>query len=192
MIGAAGRAMIGGRLGAIAPVPFVGAAAILVALIVFTPVLLASGPSPLAVQAKLEVYRTVGSPMTEFTINALGDVPYARLDLGLGTGFVWTGSCPAAPLHWNYTNGTDEVDLNVQTNETPVVVNATAVYDRGGAVTVFAGEIAFDIVNPGAPSEALELAPCAGTPGVSPPGSWSVSQLPLTILLVNFGSGGPP
>jgi hypothetical protein len=183
---------LSGRLGAVAPVPFVGTAVILVALIIFTPVLLAPGPSPLAVQAELVVYRVVGASTTDLYVHAVGsDVPYAGIDLGVGTGFTG-GGCPSSVPSWNYTNGTDLLELSALASGSPFVVNTTVVYASGGARTVYAAELAFDIVNPGAPDEGFAISACPWTPGESPPGSWAVANLPLSLLLVNFGSGGPP
>jgi hypothetical protein len=180
------------RLGAVAPVPFVGTATILVALIVFTPVLLGTGPSPLAVRAELVVYRVVGGTTTDFYVHAVGsDVPYSQVRVALGTGFAWRGSCPTSGLNWTYSNRTNLLDLSVIANLTPVVVNATAVYNSGGTTTVYAGELAFAIIGLGATNEAIAIAPCPWTSAESPPASWSVSNLPLTLLLVNYGSGGP-
>jgi len=182
-----------GRLGAVAPVPFVGLAAILIALIVFTPVLLAAGPSPLAVQAELEVYRTVGASSTEFDVHGIDPgIPYQSLNLSVGTGFSWSGSCPDTMLNWTYVNETNEAVVNVLSSATAVVVNATAVYDQGGTRAVYAGEIAFSIDNFGAPNEAIRYAPCPWTPSVSSTGSWAVSQGSLPLPLVNYGSGGHP
>jgi hypothetical protein len=182
----------GGRLGAVAPVPFVGVATILVALIVFTPVLLAPGPSPLAVQAELSVYRTLGSPTTEFYVHGIDPVvPYRWVNLSLGSGFPWTGSCPTTPLNWSYTNETNETVSNVVSGADPVVVNATLVYLQGGTRVLYAGEMAFHVVNRGSASEGLAIAPCPWTPGLSPPTSWAVSNLPLGLLLVDYGTGGP-
>ena len=182
------------RLQTIAPVPFVGAAAILVALIVFTPVLLASGPSPLAVRAELVVYRVVGSPTTQFYVHAVGsDVPYATIDLALGSGFAWSGgSCPGTVANWTYVNETNRLDLLAVTDEDPVLVRATATYNQSSGPTIYAGELAFDVVNPGSSGESLTIVPCASTPGLSPPGSIATADLPLSLYLVNFGSGGPP
>ncbi len=184
----------GGRLGAYAPVPFVGAAALLVALIVFTPVLLASGPSPLELQAELVVYQPPSSTALQFDVRAIGDtVPYARLEIALGGGFPWTGSCPTSGVGWSYTNATNMLELSVNTSLSPVVVNASAVYRAGGTTTIYDAEFAFYVVNPGAPGESLAIAGCShATPGVTTPSSWPVSQLPHAWLLVNFGSGGPP
>lgn len=181
-----------GRLGAVAPVPFVGTATILVALIVFTPVLLATGPSPLAVQAELTVYRPVGSTTTEFAVHAFDpEVPYRWLNLSLGTGFHWSGSCPSAKLNWSYANETNELVASLEANTGPVVVNATAVYDQGGSRTDYAGALAFQVLNVGSSSETLVYVPCAWTPGIGPGGSWAVSRGTLPLPLVNYGTGGP-
>lgn len=182
-----------GRLGAVAPVPFVGLAAILIALIVFTPVLLAAGPSPLAVQAELEVYRTIGSSSTEFDVHGIDPgIPYQSLDLWLGTGFSWTGTCPDSSLNWTYVNETNEAVVNVLSSSMAVVVNATAVYNQGGTRAVYSGEIAFAIDNFGGSNEAIRYAPCPWTPSVSSSGSWAVSQGSLPLPLVNYGPGGHP
>jgi hypothetical protein len=181
-----------GRLGAVAPIPFAGTAAILVALIVFTPVLLATGPSALAVQAELAAYRVSGSLTTEFTVHAYDpNVPYRWLNLSLGTGFTWNGGCPTTKLNWTYTNGTNELVASVLTNATAVVVNASAVYSQGGSRTVYAGELAFAILGFGTSTERLAYAPCRWTPSVASAGSWAVSQGALPISLVNYGAGGP-
>ena len=184
----------GGRLGAVAPVPFVGVAAILVALIIFTPVLLSTGPSPLAVQAELVVYRAVGSPTTEFAVHGYDpDVAYAWVNLSVGTGFVWNGSCPAVSrLSWSTTNETDEVTANAVVSTVPVVLNATATYLGTAGRTVFAGELAFDVLNLGLTSESLAVAVCPWTSKVTAVSSWGVSGGALVIGLANYGSGGPP
>jgi hypothetical protein len=184
----------GGRLGAYAPVPFVGAASILVALIVFTPVLLASGPSPLALEAELVVYRVPGGSSTQFDVHAIGAlVPYAQVNVSIGSGFPWSGSCPSSGVTWNYTNVSATLGLSVSTGASPIVVNASATYSSGGTTDIYAAELAFEIVDFGSPGESLSIVPCSSaTPGVSSPGSWPVSELPHAWLLVNFGSGGPP
>jgi hypothetical protein len=182
-----------GRLGRVAPVPYVGTAAILVALIIFTPVLLATGPSPLAIQAVLTVYRVSGGPATDYGLHgADADTPYRWLNVSFGTGFSWTGACPSGGLIWRYDNATNATGVDVASSANPVVVNVTAVYERGGARTLYAGEIAFFVSGQNSSSESLSYAPCAWTPSVTPPGSWAVSLGTLPIDLVNYGSGGPP
>ncbi len=181
-----------GRLGRVAPVPYVGTAAILVALIVFTPVLLATGPSPLAVQARLTVYRVSGGPTTDYgLIGVDADTPYRWLNLSFGTGFSWSGACPAGGLSWRYDNATNATSVNDASGANPVVVNATAVYEFGGSRTVYAGAIAFYVSAQNSSSESIAYAPCPSTPSVTPPGSWAVSLGTLPIDLVNYGSGGP-
>jgi hypothetical protein len=183
-----------GRLGAVAPVPFVGLAAILVALIVFTPVLLAPGPSPLAVQAYLGVYRAAGSSSTEFALHAYDDdVPYSSITLAIASGFSWSGSCPSGKLSWNVTNATDVTASILETADNPVVVNATAVYDQSGTRTVYAGELAVYVTNLNSSSESLVFAACPWTAALGTPGPWAVSHNAADpIPLVNYGTGGPP
>jgi hypothetical protein len=193
--GRGGGASLPSRLGRYAPIQFVGPAAILVALIVFTPILLTNGPSALAVQAELTIYRVTGGTTTEFYVHAVGsEVPYAQIDLDYGTNFTWVpGACPTSGIHWTHTNATDLLELGHSTASNPFLVNATAVYAPHGARTVFAGMLAFDITGVGQPDETVTMVPCTSTtPGLSAPTSWSVSKLPLSLLLVNYGSGGPP
>lgn len=186
------RSSILNRLGSVAPVPFVGVAAILIALIVFTPVLIASGPSSLAVQGYLYVYRVAGSAETDFEITAYDqEVAYGWINLSVGSGFPWTGGCPTAKLNWTYDNETNELVASVVADSNPVVVNASAVYDQGGTRTVYAAEIAFDVVGLNSSGESLDYTPCPWTPGVSS-GSWAVSRGTLGLSLVDYGPGGPP
>jgi hypothetical protein len=181
-----------GRLGRVAPVPFVGTAAILVALIVFTPVLLASGPSPLAVQGVLTVYRPLGGPTTDVGAHGVdAGTPYRWLNLSFGSGFRWDGSCPSSGLTWQYDNATNVTGVNRVTGANPVVLNATAVYVSSGVTTVYAGAVAVELVGQNTSSESLLFAACASTPGMGPPGSWAVSLGTLQIDLVNYGSRGP-
>ena len=180
------------RLGAYAPVPFVGAAAILVALIVFTPVLFSGGPSPITIQARLTVDRIVGANATHLYVGSLGgDVRYSAINLSVGTGFTWSGSCPTAVSHWSNTTDTQVIELESSVGATSAEVVASAVYDARGAVTVYEGALAFNVTHEGAADEAIVMAPCALTPGFSPPTSWPVTDLPLSLLLVNYGSRGP-
>ena len=182
-----------GRLGAVAPVPFVGVAAILVALIVFTPVLLASGPSPLAVQAELTVYRAVGSGSADYGLHGLdGSVPYRWLNLSFGSGFSWTGGCPASAPSWSLTSLVNATGVSVVEAANPVVVNASAVYVQGGSRTVYAGVVALYVPDLNASSPTLDYLPCPPTPTVTSSGSWSVGSGTFPVTLVNFGAGGPP
>jgi len=183
-----------GRLGAIAPVPFVGTATLLVALIVFTPVLLAGGPSPLAVQPVLSVYRAPGASATSFDVHGADpNVPYLWLNVSVGTGFVWNGLCPgsAGVAKWSYWNGTNTLGWTLVAGANPVVVNASVVYAQSSGRTVYAGELAFDLTGQNTSGESLLYVACPWTSTVSPGGSWTVSLGPLPIDLVNYGSGGP-
>jgi len=183
------------RIGRYAPIQFAGPAAILLALIVFTPILLSNGPSALAVQAELTLYRVTGGATTEFYVHAVGsEVPYTQIDLDYGTNFTWVpGACPTSGILWTHTNGTDLVELGHSTAANPFVVNATVVYAPQGSRTVYAGMFAFDITSLGLADETVTMVPCTSvTPGLTAPTSWSVSKLPLSLFLVNYGSGGPP
>jgi len=188
------RAAAASRLGAAAPLPFVALAAILVALIVFTPVLLASGPSPLEVQAILGVYRAPGSATTSFEIHGYDpDVPYRFLNLSVGTGFAWTGACPTGPLTWSYTNTTNQTATTLASSSAPLVVNASAVYGQGSGRTVYAGELAIEVTNQNTSSETLVFVVCPSTPTLPTPSPWTVSLTGADpIPLVNYGAGGPP
>ncbi len=194
MTGSDAREPIAGRLGAYAPIPFVGASAILVALIVFTPVLLSGGPSPLAVRAELVVYRVVGGAVTDFYVHGVDPtVPYWEIDVALGTGFGWTGACPTSGVRWAYHNETHALGLAVNSSSGSTLVLARAVYNASSGPTVYEAQFAFNITNFGRPDEAVTIVPCvAATPGVSGPGSWLVANLPVPLLLVDYGSGGPP
>lgn len=182
-----------GRLGAVAPVPFVGAATLLVALIVFTPVLLATGPSPFAVQAELSFYRAGGSSVTEVFVEGVDPhVAYRWLNLSLGSGFSWTGTCPSSVADWSYTNETNATVVAVFSGANRVLVNVTAVYLQASGRTVYAGEVAVEITGQNTSAESLVYAPCSWASGLGSGGSWTVSLGTLSILLVNYGSGGPP
>jgi len=183
----------GSRLGHYAPLPLVGVATLLVALIVFTPVLVASGPSALSVRAELSVYRVIGSASTQFYLHAVGDVAYASVQLAVGTwSAAWAGVCPTSGIVWSYDNRTDAQAVVTVANSTPVVVDAVATYDQGGTLTIYAGELAFDIVALGASDESVSVVTCSATPGLSAPGSIPTSALPVGLYLVNYGSSGPP
>jgi hypothetical protein len=183
-----------GRLGRYAPVPFVGAATLLVALIVFTPVLFSGGPSPITVQARLTVDRVVSGNETHLYVGSLGgDVRYLSINLSIGTGFNWSGGCPTTVAHWTNATGTQVIELGGVANATTAVVFASATYVDHGSTTIYAGELALNITHDGAPNEAMLMAACSSsTPGFGPPTSWPVSDLPLSVLLVNYGAGGPP
>ncbi len=176
------------------PVYLAGIAAILLALIVFTPVLINPGSPSFLTNARLIVDRTPGSSTTDFYLQAWsGYVRYSTLELDLGTGFSWNGSCPSSGLTWTNLAQHDLLELSVRPNATgPMVVDATAVYSSGGSETIYAAEIAFEVVNEGQPDESLLMVPCPATPGESPPASWPVAQLPYSLLLVNYGGAGPP
>ncbi len=189
-----GRPRAIGRLGAYAPVPFVGAAAILVALIIFTPVLLASGPSPLAVRPELVIYRVTGAPTVLYYLHGVDPtVPYGRLLLGVASFGSWTGACPTTGLSWSNESADNVLELGAEGSTGPTLIYAYAVYNTTAGSTIYAGAFALVVDHLGQSDEGLSLVPCAGaTPGVTVPSSWSTANLPLPLLLVDFGTAGPP
>lgn len=184
----------GSRLGQVAPLPLVGIATILVALIVFTPVLFASGPSPLSVSPELVVYRAGGTLSTEFYLRSVGDVAYSSIDLELGTFSPanWTGACPATGISWSYDNQSNRLEVNATTTSTVMVVDAEATYSQSGSMTIYAGDFAFQLLYRGASDEGLTVVTCPSTPGLSAPSSILTSDMPVGLYLANFGSAGPP
>lgn len=184
------------RLSAIAPLPFVATTAVLVLLVLFTPVLLSTGPSPILAQGQLTIDRLPSGNWTKFYVMALDPhaIRYASIALAVGTGFAWNGSCPTSVQSWSSAQENETLGLGTSTGSDPVVVNATAVYQASTGPVVYAGEYAFHVLDgPGSVPQLL-MVPCtATTPGASVPSSAvAIASLPVTIQLVNYGSGGVP
>lgn len=186
------------RLARIAPLPFVATATILVALIVFTPVLISAGPSPLLAQGELAVDGVPGTNWTKFYVLPLDPqaIRYASVQLDLGSGFAWTGTCPAPASVPTWMNASDSNSIVFSRNSSasPLLVYASATYQETTGPVIYAGEFAFGIVNPGGPNPQLLLVPCTSvTPGVTVPApAIALSDLPVFLALVDYGSGGPP
>lgn len=182
------------RLARLAPLPFVAVATILVTLIVFTPVLLSTGPSPLLTQGELAVDHLPGANWTKFYVLPLDpqQVRYASIELSVGTGFAWTGNCPASVSNWSNVSDTDVVVVSTNTSADPVLVWAEATYTAPTGPVIYAGEFVFHAMDPSGPNPELLLAPCPATPGaVVPAPAVSFGDLPVFLPLVNYGSGGP-
>ncbi len=184
------------RLTRIAPLPFVAVAAILVALLLFTPVLLSTGPSAYLAQGELTVDRLPSVNWTKFYVTALDPhaVRYSSIDLRVGSGFSWNGACPTGTLTWTSLADTQAMSLLANTTANPVVVNATAVYSSADGPVVYAGVFAFNVLDPTGPAPVLQMVACtSSTPGISVPSpSIDVASLPISLSLFNYGSGGPP
>jgi hypothetical protein len=184
-------------LGRYAPMPFVGAAVLLLVLIVLTPALLtigSSGPGVLT-QAELIVDRVPGGNATHFYVRGYAStVRYAQIWVGIASDFTWsgTGSPPWANLTWKtWQNESDTLSLSFVSFANPVAVNITAYYTSSGGTAVYVGILAFSLGSgPAGPT----LFAATSTSGISVPGTTSVdnSSLPLPILLVQSSSGAVP
>ncbi len=183
------------RLGRVAPLPFVAVSVILVALLLFTPVLLSTGSGIYLAQGELIVYSVPGANWTKFLVQPRDpqQINYTSIELHVGYGFAWNGTCPRTVANWSNTSDANAVALLTNTTHDPVVVSSTAVYSSPDGPVVFAGEFAFHVANVSGPVPTMFIVPCtAVTPGVSAPASLPVSQLQITLFLYNYGSGGPP
>ena len=176
---------------ALFPTPLVGAATILLVLILLTPVLINSGvpaAGTIFTQAELIVDHPGGSSATHFYLHAIGNVRYAELSIGFARNYDWDHPPPIQALVWgNWTNGTDLVEISAATLHTTVAVNVSAYYataHEGNAWYV--AILGFEVVD-----NTMFLR--SYTTGVDVPRSVSLSgaQLPLPILLSDIGSGGP-
>jgi len=188
-----------GRLGTYAPWPLVGVTVLLIALIVFTPVLVSTSPHQpgpgILTQAELVVDKIPGNTSLHFYVWALGEeIRYDQIRIGVATSFPWTGN---TTLNWstvNYTewhNGTDLLSEFVSTQANPVALNISAYYVSPSGSAYYVGEIAFyvQVSSPG--SESLYSAAHTSGVTVSSPLAVSNDTLPAVILLHNAG-GGPP
>ncbi len=183
--------------GAYAPMPFVGAAVLLLLLILLTPALLSiegSGPGVLT-EAELVVDRVAGLNATHFYVRAYGTtVRYSSITVGVASNFSWdgVGNPTWAQLSWTrWWNETEVVVLGFLTSSNPVAVNINATYSSSGGTAYYLGIVAF-YLGPGPTGETLYASsPTAGlsVPSASPADN---STLPLPILLVEGTSGGAP
>lgn len=184
------------RVRGLFPVPFVGLAILLITLILLTPVLFANGPpapGSLLAQAELIIDRVPSSAMTDFYVRAVGTtVRYDSITLGLATNFAWSGGYPSGPLNWStWHNGTGVLEVSLASGSGTLALNVTAVYTAGGGTADYAALIALNVSGP-ATSQSIALAVSSSTPGVSAPATISTDNLPLTLFLQDFGSGGAP
>ena len=181
-----------GRSGrwAYVPIPLVATAVVLVVLILFTPILFESGgpaPGSLEVQGVLTVTPEGMGSATQFYVHSVGGtVHYSSIAVRAGSGFLWTGVCPTSGVNWSAWQNVSNVPVAIADLSTnPVVVNVNATYTKGGQVAIYAGMVAFQETG-----GSLSYASCYGTT----PGSGSVglSSSSLSLLLSDWGSGGPP
>lgn len=171
------------------PIPLVGTVAILLVLIVFTPILFSSGrpvPGSFETQAELVVDQVSAGTNITFYVHAVGPtVRYASIDLGVAGGFSWAGACPSSGLAWAWKNATNVVTDQIATATNPVAVSVTAVYTSDGLTANYSAVLAFF-----SSSGTLASSACFGaTPPSSPQ---PLASLPLLLLLSERSSGGPP
>ncbi len=178
------------RLARYAPWPFVGIAAVLVVLILLTPVLISNGPPGPSVltQAALTVDRVAGVSVTHFYVRALGStVRYDAIWVGATTNFAWDGQ---SAINWSavhfltFWNASDVVVLSFASSSNPIALNITAYYTSPSGSAFYVGRLAFYVT--AAPSGSGEvLYAASGTSGVVVASSTTVdnSSLPMVIVL---------
>lgn len=172
------------------PWPLVGAVVLLVVLIFLTPNLLSSAnpaAGSLVTEAELIVDRVLGSNVTHFYVEGLGNVRYAEIRAGVDPNVSWPPPPSATNLTFtNLSNGTNVLALAFNSPANPVAVNVTVLYvDQSGGTVEYWGIYAFNTsagyLNVGA------LDPLLPTYPPTPVGS-----LPLTILLSSGVPGTVP
>ncbi len=178
------------RLARYAPWPFVGIAAVLVVLILLTPVLISNGPPGPSVltQASLTVDRVAGVSVTHFYVRALGStVRYDGIWVGATTNFSWDGQ---SAINWSavhfstFWNASDVVVLSFASGSNPIALNITAYYTSPSGSAFYVGRLAFYVTaSPSGSGEVLYAA--SGTSGVVVASSTTVdnSSLPMVIVL---------
>jgi hypothetical protein len=184
-----------GQVGALFPVPLVGAAVLVAILIVVTPALRPEG-QPVAgsifSQAELVVDALPGNNSTHFYVHALSTTArYSDIQLGFAYGFNWTGSFPPGPLNWtDWHNGSEVLSVDGAVDQDPIAVNVSALYTENGASALYVGIFAIDLSVP-AGSTTQTLFVVSNTAGIGG-FSISVANLPVPIPLTNVGPGGGP
>lgn len=110
------------------PIPLVGAAAILVMLILLTPVLITGGGAgSLIAQADLVVDHSPNSFATYFYVRGVGVVRYAEIRIGLNQDYI--PNTPGDMINWTtWVNATNQVSLYTWTNDTSAAVNVSVYY----------------------------------------------------------------
>lgn len=188
------------RLSAYAPLPLVGVAALLVVLIVFTPLLVLNTREPtpgILTQAELVVDKQVDNSTMHFYVWALGEtIRYATIDVGLATSFGWAGNTTFAAwgnLTWRqWFNGSDVLSVIASSPANPVALNITAHYVSPSGSAWYVGVLVFYVWS-SSPPGSESLISQSGTAGVAVTTPLDVSSdLPVDILLHDAGSGATP
>ena len=179
------------RVAEVLPVPFVGAVALLLALIVLTPNLLsATGPAAgsLESSALLLVDRIPGGNWTHLYVHGFGPVRYTTIAIEIAPGVHWPP--PGSPSAFRYgppSFQNDSLEVSASTFSNPFAVNVTAIYiDPSGVGIAYIGTFAFE-----ASGDALLAV--SYTTGASVDASTPIASLPLTVFLAtsSIPSGVP-
>lgn len=171
------------------PIPLVGATAILLVLIVFTPVLFASGPpaaGSFETQGLLIVDQGSSATNITFYVHAVGPaVLYSNISIGLAGGFPWTGACPVSGLHFTtWLNRSETIEADLGSALDPVAAQVSAVYTEGGLTADYAAELVFD-----SSAGLISIVACSGATAPSAP---QPIGTPVVLLLGETSSGGSP
>jgi hypothetical protein len=169
------------------PIPLVGTAVVLVALLLVTPILFESGPpAPGTYQVQAELIVSVGTAGTEFNVRPVGaTVSYESITIGAASDFTWSGTCPSSGLHWTtWQNSTDTTGDILWLTWGTMAMNITATYSTAGGTAIYAAKLAFNVSG-----GTFSSAACYGA---TPVGTQPVSNLPMELLLKDWGAGGPP
>ncbi|MCI4365651.1 MAG: hypothetical protein L3K10_06295, partial [Thermoplasmata archaeon] len=117
-------------------------------------------------------------------------VRYAEIQVGVASGFNWTGGFPSPPLAWSsLTNQNNLLAFQFNTTANPIVLNITILYSVPGGSAYYVGVFAFYVGIPGGSSvpSLMAVTTTSGTSLGSGVNVESLSSLPATILLANHG-----
>jgi hypothetical protein len=172
------------------PIPLVGTVAILIVLIVFTPILFATGPpaaGTFETQGELVVDQVAPGANLTFYVHAVGDtVRYARISIGVDALGSWSGGCPSSGLVFApWENRTGVLESSRSTADDPVAVSVSALYSADGSSANYSAVVAVD-----SSGGSVSIAACSGA--TPPSGPVAVASLPLVLLLAEHRSGGSP
>ncbi|MGI0052727.1 MAG: hypothetical protein ACRECR_00500 [Thermoplasmata archaeon] len=167
--------------------PLVGLAVFLALLILATPSLLgildrrASSPET---QPVLDLSLTPTGNGTVLSVEGFSQTTYARIEVGLASGFTW-GITSDANLSWgDWMNRTNSSEVDETTSANPVAVNVTVEYiDSTGRAALYVGVYAF---NSGGSSVLVQ--PLIASLGTGGPSKIPVADLPQVLALYLVGS----
>ncbi len=170
------------------PTPLVGIAAILLVLILLTPVLIGSqvpAAGTIFTQAEVIVdYPTINTT-TYLYLHAIGNIRYTSLSIGIAENYNWNAPPPIGSLVWgNWTNGTDLVAIGTSYSGNPIAINVSAYYSTTKVGSAwYVAIIAFEV-------SGTALVFRSYTAGVDVPRSIQLtgSQQPVAILLSDVGA----